>query len=181
MIITISGMIGAGKDTIAGELAKRLDYQRYSSGGFMRQMAKDRKMSLAELSKEAETNPEIDKEIDKKQIEFGKIKDNYVVDGRLSWLFMPNSIKIYLDVSLEEAAKRIFLDQKENRKVEDNSSLEKLVKKIKERKKSEIKRYKKYYGVDIHDKRNYNIYLNTTNMKIEDEVGYLIKEINKNF
>lgn len=179
MIIAISGMIGSGKSTIADEVAKKLKYKRYSSGDFMRKMAEERGITLAELSKEAEVNPEIDKEIDRRQIELGKTEDNFVIDGRLSWYFIPHSLKIYLDVSDEEAAKRISKDKKETRKTEKFSSIKELERGIQKRKDSEIKRYKKYYNINIDDKKNYDIYIDTTGMAIEDEINSLMKKIKK--
>ncbi len=74
MIITISGIAGSGKSTVAKLLAKRLGYRHYSIGDFMREMAKERKVSLLELSKEAEKGHSIDKELDEKQRELGKKK-----------------------------------------------------------------------------------------------------------
>lgn len=179
MRITISGMIGSGKSSVADEIAKRLGYQRFSSGDFMREIAKERGISLMELSKIAETNPKIDREIDQRQIKFGKTHDNFVIDGRLSWYFIPDSLKIYLNVSNEEAARRIYNDKEETRQTEKFSSLKELAEKIQERKNSEIKRYQKYYGVNHHDKKNYNLYLDTTNMTVKEEVDYLMKEIKK--
>ncbi len=179
MKITISGMIGSGKSTVADEISKRLGYQRFSSGDFMREIAKEKGISLIDLSKIAETDPSVDKEIDQRQIKFGKAHNNFVIDGRLSWYFIPDSVKIYLDVSNEEAAKRIYNDKKETRQTEKFSSLEELAKKIQERKNSEIKRYQKYYGINHHDRKNYDIYLDTTHMTVKEEVDYLMKEIRK--
>jgi cytidylate kinase len=179
MKITISGMLGSGKSTIAKVLAKKLHLKHYSSGDFMRQMASERGITLAELSKIAENDPEIDKEIDQRQINLGKNQDKFIIDGRLSWKFIPDSIKIYLDVSPEESARRTFNDKKETRKTEKFSSIKELAKQIEERKKSEIKRYKKYYGVNHHDKKHYDLYLDTTKMTIKEEVDYLLKKIKK--
>lgn len=177
MIITISGMIGSGKSSVADEIARRLGYQRYSSGDFMRELAQERNISLIELSRIAEKDAGIDKEIDKRQIQLGKTHDNFVIDGRLAWYFIPKSVKIYLDVSNEEAARRIYKDKKDTRQTEQSSSFEELAKKIQERKDSEIKRYKRYYGINHHDRKNYDIYLDTTNMSLKEEIEYLMKEI----
>ena len=89
MIITISGIAGSGKSTVAKLLAKKLNYKHYSIGDFMRQIAKERKLTLLELSKQAEKDNSIDKELDKKQIELGKTKDNFVIDSRLGFHFCP--------------------------------------------------------------------------------------------
>ncbi len=60
MIITISGKAGSGKSTIAKQLAKKLGLKHYSTGDFMRQMAKDKGVSLLELSRIAEKDKSID-------------------------------------------------------------------------------------------------------------------------
>ena len=91
MIITISGIAGSGKSTVAKLLAKKLNYKHYSIGDFMREIAKQRKTTLLELSKEAEKDSSIDKELDQKQIELGKTQDNFVIDSRLGFHFIKNS------------------------------------------------------------------------------------------
>ncbi|MCH9028900.1 MAG: nucleoside monophosphate kinase, partial [Bacteroidetes bacterium] len=66
MIITISGKAGSGKSTVAKELARKLELKHYSIGDLMRQMAKEKNISLTELGKLAEKDDSIDKELDKK-------------------------------------------------------------------------------------------------------------------
>ena len=73
MIITISGAPGSGKSTVATFLAKALHLQHYSAGQFMRDMAKERGVTLVELQKEAqEDQGKIDKEIDARTKKLGK-------------------------------------------------------------------------------------------------------------
>ena len=179
MKIAIAGMLGAGKSTVAKELAKKLNYQHFSSGDFMRQLAKERGITLDETSKIAERDKSIDEEIDKRQVKFGKEKDNFVIDGRLSWHFIPDSIKIYLDVSEEEAANRIWGDKQENRKNEGFKTKEELIKKIKERKASESKRYLSYYGIDHHNKKNYDFIIDTNNKPISKVISEILSKIDK--
>ena len=54
MIITISGTPGSGKNTIAIGIAKALKIKAYFIGDFMKKLAEKRKVSLIELSKQAE-------------------------------------------------------------------------------------------------------------------------------
>ncbi len=130
MIITISGIAGSGKSTVAKLLAKKLNYKHYSIGDFMRELAKERGTTLLELSKEAEKDKSIDKELDKKQTELGKTKDNFVIDSRLGFHFIRNSKKIFLEVQLNEAAKRIL---KEKRQHEQYKDIQESIEKIKTR------------------------------------------------
>ena len=46
MIITISGIAGSGKSTVAKLLAKKLNCKHYSVGDFMRQIAKEKNIPL---------------------------------------------------------------------------------------------------------------------------------------
>ena len=79
MIITISGKAGSGKSTIAKELAKKLKLKHYSIGDLMRQIAKEKNISLIELSKLAEKDNSIDKELDNWNI-------NQYVKRIIEWL-----------------------------------------------------------------------------------------------
>jgi len=142
MIITLSGHPGSGKTTIADFLARRLNLKRYSGGDFMRELARKKGISLLELSKMAEKSFEVDKEIDKMYRKLRK-EDNFVIDSRLGFMFLPNSIKIFLSVNPRIGAKRIF---KQGRGIEkENTTLTKTLENIGRREKSERLRYKKYY------------------------------------
>jgi len=88
MIITISGKAGSGKSTVAKELARKLNLKHYSIGDIMRQIAKERNISLNELSKLAEKDESIDLELDKKQIDL-RDKNDFIIDGRLTAYFLP--------------------------------------------------------------------------------------------
>ena len=46
MIITISGLPGAGKSTVGRLVAEHFKLKHYSVGDLMRQLAKEKKMSL---------------------------------------------------------------------------------------------------------------------------------------
>ena len=170
MIISFSGAIGSGKSTIAKKLAKKLDWPRYYIGGIRRQIAKERGLTLAGYNKLGEKDPTTDSEVDEYQKRLGKTLDNFVIEGRTSWHFIPHSIKIYLDVTEKEGANRIFKDIKINDKRNEAKALNTLndvYKSIKARKKSDIARYKKYYNIDAFDHKNYDFVLDTTNIDIE--------------
>ena len=100
MIITISGALGSGKSTVAKILVQKFNLKHYSTGDFMREIAVKRGITLLELSKLAETDKSIDEELDERQIKLGEEEDNFIIDARLGWHFIPNSIKIFLDVTL---------------------------------------------------------------------------------
>jgi cytidylate kinase len=66
--ITISGLPGTGKTTVARLLEKRLGLRYVYSGEIFREMAKKYKMSLEEFSEYCETHREIDEELDQYQL-----------------------------------------------------------------------------------------------------------------
>jgi cytidylate kinase len=175
MIITISGKPGSGKSTIAKLLAKMLKYRHYSMGDLQRSIAEEKGISLIELSKLEEKDPSIDREVDRKQKELGEKKDNFVIDSRIGFHFIPKSVKIYLDISLDESVKRISKDKRAG----EAGTVEELKAEIKRRMQSETKRYKKYYGADISKLSNYDLVVDTSKLTIEqvfEKVASFIKK-----
>jgi len=171
MIITISGKAGSGKSTVAREVAKRLGLKHYSIGNLMRQLAKEKKMPLNELSRLAEKDKSIDLELDKKTVEL-RAADNFVIDGRLTAYFLPYAdLKVFLDCKDKVRAERILIDKRDDEK---SKSLKELVKKIRQREQSERKRYSKLYKIDYHDKTLYNLMIDTTNLSIKEVVDEII-------
>lgn len=177
MIISISGKPGSGKSTVAKTLAKKLNLKHFSGGDFMRQMAKERSISLLELSKIAEKDRSVDEEIDKQTIELGKKENDFVIDSRTAWHFIPRSIKIFLDVGLAEGAKRIFNDLRPEEK--ENTTIEHIRANIVRREASEQQRYKKYYNIDSFNKKNYDLVIDTTNLTPDQVVNKITEFVKK--
>jgi len=174
MIITISGKAGSGKSTVAKELSKRLNLKHYSIGDFMRQMAMDRGISLAQLGKIAENDKSIDKELDKRQMDL-RNKDNFVIDGRLTAFFIPNSnLKVFLECDDKIRAKRILQDERDD---ETAADIKDVIKKIKDREQSERVRYKRYYDVDYYDERLYDLMIDTSKIPVKEVVDKIKKSI----
>ena len=173
MIIAISGKAGSGKSTVAKELSRKLGLKHYSIGDLMREMARERKISLQELGKIAEKDKSIDKELDERQISLGKSKDNFVIDGRLAAFFIPNAdIKVFLDCKDDVRAERIMKDE---RKDESSKNIKELIKKIGEREDSERKRYRKYYNMDYCNRKLYDEVIDTTKIDAKAVVEKIIK------
>ena len=173
MIVTISGKAGSGKSTIARLLAKKLNLEHYSIGDLMREMARERKISLLELSERAEEDKAIDRELDKKQIQLGK-KDDLVIDSRLAAFFIPQAdFKIFLDCDDKVRAERIM---KDNREIEKSKNIDEAIKKIKKREESERKRYKEYYDVDYCKKELYDFVIDTSDLSVGEVVERIIKK-----
>ncbi len=181
MIITISGLPGSGKSTVAQILSKRLGFKRYYAGGIRREMAKKLGITLEELNKKGEKDNSTDKPVDDFLLKIGKREDNLVVEGRTAFHFIPHSVKVFLDVNLREGARRIFTEkQKKNDRNEKmtTSVADELVN-LKERMKSDEKRYMKYYGFRCYDKKNYDFVMNTTKMTPDGVADGVLKFVRK--
>ncbi len=179
MIITLSGYPGSGKSTVAKYLAKKFNMERYSMGDMKRKMASDMGMTIDEFNKLCEKESWSDDKVDSYQEKLGKKEDNFIIDGRLSWHFIPQSVKIYLSIDLDEGAKRIFENPRESET--RDKSLEDVKKRIKKRVKSDEERFKKLYGIKLSDLSNYDIIIDTTKLspdQMNKEVERAIKKFN---
>ncbi|MDK2849967.1 MAG: CMP/dCMP kinase [Candidatus Woesearchaeota archaeon] len=175
MRITISGVPGAGKTSVAKLLANKLNYEYFSMGTILRELAKQKGMSIVDLSLLAEKDKKIDEELDNMQKKFS-LKDNFVMDSRLGFYFIPNSFKIFLTCPVKVAAERILKDSRENEKYKD---LDDAVQKIKLRRASEKRRYKNLYGIDYTDPKYFDLLIDTSDKSVKDIVNiilYFLKE-----
>ena len=86
-------------------------------------------------------------------------------------------MKIFLKVSDQEAARRIFNQKREDEKY--NQTLEQTLSGIKSRKTSELKRFKEYYNLDYEDVSNYDLVVDTTKINV-DQVAQKVLEFVKN-
>ena len=174
MIITLGWHLGAGKSTLGRKLAEFYWYKKYSTGDFMRELALERWISLIDLGHEAETDGWIiDNILDNRQIRLWKEEDNFIIDGRLAFHFIPHGIKIFLTIDPLEAARRVFQDQSRSW-VESHETIAHAAENIITRRMSENERYMKYYGLNIYNMWSYDIVIDTT-MKTVEEVFEIIK------
>jgi predicted cytidylate kinase len=175
--ITISGQIGAGKTTVAKMIAKRLNLKFYSIGDLRGKLAIEKGMTIEQLNKVGEKEMWTDKEVDEFQEKFGKAENNFVIEGRVSWFFIPDSIKIFLDVKKEIGAKRIFNDVREDqdKSVDWKDQLQKNSMRIS----SDKKRYRKYYNIDPYELQHYNIVIDTSDMTPEEVVDEILEKVEK--
>jgi len=151
------------------ETVRAFWYKRYSTGDFMRELAIEKWISLIDLWREAESDwGVIDTILDDRQKNLWNTEDNFIIDGRLAFHFIPHGKKVFLTVDPLEAARRIFSDDSRSG-VESHESIEHTAENIIIRRKSEDERYMKYYGIHIYDMGLYDIVIDTTS-KTPDEV-----------
>lgn len=184
MIISFNGDEGSGKSTIAKRIAEELGYPRYYMGQIFRDMAKKGGLTLVEYLKKGETDSSIDKEVDDYLLDLTKKESDFVIESRTAWHLIPKSLKIYLKVSEEEGAKRIFKQLQEetgNGRNEDKKmdTWENVLESIRNRRTTDDLRYKKYYGINIRDPKNYDFVLDTTHLAREEVFSRVMDFIKK--
>ena len=115
--------------------------------------------------------PENREKFDLKYEEYQKnldVNDDIILDSRLSFYCQPKAFKVYLDVSDEEAARRIFADKE--RSWDSYESLKAVQEATAKRNIDDARRYKELYGVDITDKNNFDLVVHTDG-KIPQQVA----------
>ncbi len=175
MIVTISGRPGSGKSAVAIRLADRLGLDHVSAGDFMREMAEERGVSILELSRSAEAQDLIDREIDERTVRFGTQRDGFVMDAQLGWHFIPGSVAVFLDVRPDEAARRIYGAGRATER--ENTDLDATRHAIEARTRSEAARYQTYYGIDYLDHANYDLVIDTSDLGIDEVVDRIVAHL----
>ncbi len=171
--ITITGDLGSGKSAVSRILSERTGFAYISTGRIQRRLAEEMGIDTLEMNRLADVDPSIDEKIDGIFADLGKDSENYVVDSRMAWFFLPNSFKVYLQTDIHIAVDRILSDP--NRNSEEYLSREEAVLKITARKQSENARFLKKYGADCSNLENFNLIINTTNRKPEEVYALIIK------
>ena len=135
-----------------------------------RAIAKERGISVADVNAQAEIEKEIDAKVDDYLIGLNNDPRNLVLDSRMAWHFLEQSLKVRLTVDLDVAAERIFGDDERGDDAAENFS-EMAIKEVERRRASEIKRYKTLYSVNIGDDSNFDLVINTSQMTQDEVMG----------
>jgi cytidylate kinase len=158
MLVTISGPAGSGKSTAAAALAEALDYDHVSGGDIFRDLAVERGITPLELNKLAEDDDEIDRDLDRRLRGIAETRDDVVLESRLAgWMAGEHAdFRIWLDAPLSVRARRIA--DREDKPVEVARE------ETSERRDSEARRYREYYGIDVEELGIYDLSVNTARL-----------------
>lgn len=181
MIITLSGLPGSGKTTIAAMLAERLGVPWYSMGDLRGKMAQERGITIDQLNAIGESEAFTDKEVDDYQAKLGKSGDPFVIDGRLSWHFIPHAFKAFLSVEPAEGARRVFQAQQAHAREDEReyASQGEAEAALRARNESDRRRYEKYYGVDPFKRDNYDLWIDTSALTPQQIVEAILEAVEK--
>lgn len=176
-IISLAGDLGSGKSTVAKLLMEELDFGIYRNGDYVRQLAKEKGLSITSFNEYLADHPEIDIQIEKSAAQYAQDHNNFIIDARLGWYAVPDSFKVYLTVDIDIAAKRAFDDAK-RKETEDFDTVEEQKQDMIRRYNLENERYWNLYKVRKEDMSNYDLVIDTTyvtpeNVANEIKVKYL--------
>lgn len=168
VIVTVGGLPGAGKTTVAKKVADELGLKHVNIGEIFRGLAEARAMTLEEFGVFAQRNPDIDKSIDAKTLELAK-SGNVLLEGRLTGPMLQRNgvqaFQVWLDAPLKVRAERISK--------RDGLSVPSAVAATQAREKVEWDRYFEIYGIDLRDTSGYDLVIDTADKPPEA----IVKEI----
>ena len=176
-IITIAGRPGSGKSATSKLVAEKLGYEHFSSGDLFRALGEERGLDVLRANRSAEQNTELDHLVDEKLRQIGRDEDNKVIDSRTAWHWMPQSFKVFLDLDLGVAARRIITNMEPERMESENVPTDPHVYagQLQERLDSETRRYMSLYEIDPYDVKNYDLVVDTEVNNLE-QVAEIVKK-----
>ena len=141
-IVTVAGHIGSGKTEVCRQLSKLTGWEVVSAGAILRKMAVEHGMTVLEFNEYVKLHASIDRDIDAYIASRGNHPDSVIVDSRLAWHFVPDSVKAFLVVEPVIAAQRVF---RATRPDEDHASIENAASDNAERQRLERQRFMELY------------------------------------
>ena len=171
MRIAISSKSGCGNTTVSTLLSEKLGYPMVNFT--FRQMAQERGVDFWTFCRMAEDDYDIDRELDRRQVEMAMDQKDCILASRLAiWMLKEADLKVYLTATAETRAKRVY--------TREGGSLEERYKETVRRDENDTNRYKTIYGIDNSKPEEYADLIIATDDKTPDEiVSLIIKEVEK--
>lgn len=177
--IVLSGLPAAGKTTVAEIISKRLGFKVLGGGDILKEMATDRGYKVTgrewwdtpegvKFVKERESNPNFDKEVDRRLAE--KIaRGNIVVTSYTAPWITEDGFKVWLEGSVTRRTERMAK--------RDGTGVEEMREVIKVRDIENKKLYKSLYNIDYgKDKTPFDLIVDTNEIPPEEVADIIIKK-----
>lgn len=168
--ITISGPPGSGTSTAAKLIAAKTGLEYQNTGAIFRQMAVEYKMSLADFGSYVAEHPEIDQELDRRQVELAN-RGGLILEGRLAGLLAQRekakAFTLFIGADVHERARRCC--QRDGNDPEEGARL------MIEREELERQRFLTLYQLDLADTSKYNLVIDSGTM-LPDQICDLVVE-----
>ena len=171
MRIAISSKSGCGNTTVSTLLSEKLGYPMVNFT--FRQMAQERGVDFWTFCRMAEDDYDIDRELDRRQVEMAMEQKDCILASRLAiWMLKEADLKVYLTATAETRAKRVY--------TREGGSLKERYKETVRRDENDTNRYKTIYGIDNSKPEEYADLIIATDDKTPDEiVSLIIQEVEK--
>lgn len=167
--ITIFGQAGTGTTSVGKALAKSLGYIFLSSGDIFRHKAGELGLELNNFEKLCLRNSKYDIELDNYVAEFGKKNGNCVVESRLAYHFIPDSIKVKLICDYITRIRRVA--------GRDGIAFSATSEKTNFRENIAKKRYRKLYGIkDFGSDKKFDLIVDASKKSVEEIVAMIISK-----
>ena len=170
LTITVSGLSGSGKTTVAKEIAQVFKLKLVNAGDLFRKYAIKNKIPLDEMSKFLP--PKIDYQIDKMMLNLAE-KGGHVLVARLSaWVAGDLAdCRVFVQCDKKVRYKRVA--------EREAFSLSRAKIKVENRDEGDCARYQKLYNIDTNDKKIYDLIINNNQISLEELKRQTIKKIKK--
>ena len=172
LVICICGMAGSGKSTLAKRIAQHYGLKYSSGGDALKAVASEMGYSVSEKGwweteeglrflEERSRNPEIDRRVDQKQLEWAE-EGGIVFDSwAIPWL-LKGGFKVWLEASETVRARRVAK--------RDNLTIKEALRFLREKEAMTKKIYKRLYGFSLGEDLSPFHLIIDVNFLSEDEV-----------
>ena len=169
-VVTVSGPHGTGKSTYAKALAEALRLRYISAGELFRDLAKQQRMTLKELSSRAAKDPKIDRMLDERTKTEAK-KGSVVIDAQLGAWMVKDVADVRVLLTAPDSVRFKRIAERDHVRVEDAQ------KETEYRESVQAERYKRYYEIDINELSIYDVKIDTSLHPIEETKRIVIDSV----
>ncbi len=179
MHITITGRLGSGKSTVCRIFSNKYGYEIYSTGTIHRRIAAEKGISALEMNELMAKDLSFDHMIDDAVTRISRENRDrtLIFDSRMAWHFACDSFKVFMHIDPAIAARRVMADDRGD--VEKYTDIDDARRQLLARAMSENTRYKRIYGADNLDYRNFDLIVDSATITPEMLAELILDEFGK--